>query len=287
MLSKNKQLTPPFKVTDLSVSNEEFELVLNQEYGYLETRPKPELSLLPNYYKSEDYISHSDSKRNLFEKSYHLVRKIALKHKVSFINSISSSNKNLLDIGCGTGDFLRAAQKHQWHVTGIEPNQSARNIANQKTKQRVFDTDQLLKLDTHTFDVITLWHVFEHLSNPESQIKQLKRLLKPNGILLIAVPNYKSFDAIHYKRFWAAFDVPRHLYHFCRSSVDKLVSKQDMTITRVKPLIFDAFYISLLSEKYKHATLYFLRAFFIGLLSNIRGLMSREYSSLLYVIKNN
>ncbi|MFD1616179.1 class I SAM-dependent methyltransferase [Gelatiniphilus marinus] len=279
--------TTYLKVKDHSVSGEEFELIQNSEYGFLETSPQPSLGKLPDYYKSEDYISHTDSQRNLFEKAYHLVRQFSLKKKLKLINSFASKEKNLLDVGCGTGDFLQTAKQNNWKIFGIEPNEQARDIANKKNNNAVFKTDQLLKFQPNSFDVITLWHVLEHLPNLEEQISILKKLLKPNGNLIIAVPNYKSYDATHYKQFWAAYDVPRHLWHFNKASVSKLVLKQAFKVVKIKPMWFDAFYVSLLSEKYKSGKMNFINGFWIGLLSNLKSLGTKEASSLIYIIKNN
>jgi 2-polyprenyl-3-methyl-5-hydroxy-6-metoxy-1,4-benzoquinol methylase len=278
--------TTYLRVKDHSVSGEDFELVTNSQYGFLETSPQPSKEKLPQYYESEDYISHTDSKRTLFEKVYHFVRVGALKKKLNLINSFASEEKNLLDVGCGTGDFLQTAQKYGWCVFGIEPNAQARDIANQKTQNSVFETKQLLKFNPNSFDVITLWHVLEHLPNLEEQISIFKTLLKPNGTLVIAVPNYKSYDAKYYKQFWAAFDVPRHLWHFNQESIFKLVSKLSFKVEKVKPMWFDAFYVSMLSEKYKSGKINAIKGFCIGLLSNIKAIQSKEASSLIYIIKN-
>ena len=286
-VAQNKPKIPFKKVKDHSVSGEFFQLIENTEYGFLETTPQPSAEALPDYYKSEDYISHTDSKRNLFESVYHVVRKISLKQKLKLINSFNSKEKNLLDIGCGTGDFLQVAKQNRWSVSGIEPNAQARAIANNKTNNSVFEIDQLLKFQPASFDVISLWHVLEHLPNLEEQIQIFKKLLKPNGTLIIAVPNYKSYDAKYYKEFWAAFDVPRHLWHFNKESISKLVSKVSMEVVQIKPMYFDAFYVSLLSEKYKKGKMNFLRGIFIGLLSNFKSIRTKEVSSLIYIIKNN
>ncbi|KAA5827437.1 class I SAM-dependent methyltransferase [Algibacter amylolyticus] len=274
------------KVKDHSVSGEVFELIQNLEYGFLETTPQPSSDKLSDYYESEDYISHTDSKRNLFEKAYHLVRSVSLKKKLNLINSFPSEDKKLLDIGCGTGDFLQTAQQNNWIVSGIEPNQQAREIANKKTNGSVFNTEQLLKFQPKSFDVITLWHVLEHLPNLDEQIATFKKLLKPNGTLIIAVPNYKSFDAQYYKSFWAAYDVPRHLWHFNKTSVSNLVSKQSFKVNKIKPMWFDSFYVSMLSEKYKTGSMNAVKGFWIGLRSNLKAIGSKEASSLIYVIKN-
>lgn len=274
------------KVKDHSVSGEEFQLIQNKTYGFLETSPQPEAKRLSDYYKTEDYISHTDSKRNLFEKVYHLVRSISLKKKLKLINSFQSLEKNLLDVGCGTGDFLQVAQQNNWNISGIEPNEQARQIANQKTNNSVFDSEQLVKFKNHSFDVITLWHVLEHLPNLEQQVLTLKTLLKENGTLIVAVPNHKSNDAKHYKNFWAAYDVPRHLWHFNQDSISKLFGLQNMQVVKTKPMKFDAYYVSLLSEKYKSGSMNLFKAFWIGLRSNMKAKRSGEYSSLIYIIKN-
>ena len=274
-------------VKDHSVSGEEFELIQNSEYGFLATIPKPSSDKLPEYYKSEDYISHTDSQRNLFEKVYHLVRKVSLKRKLNLINFYSSDGKNLLDVGCGTGDFLETAQQNNWQVYGIEPNKQARTIANKKTNNSVFETEQLLKFKPQSFDVITLWHVLEHLPNLEEQIKAYENLLHPKGILIVAVPNYKSYDAEYYKEFWAAYDVPRHLWHFNQESISSLISKHGLNLFKIKPMWFDAFYVSMLSEKYKTGTLNPIKGFWRGLVSNFKALRSKEASSLIYIVKKN
>lgn len=278
--------TAVLKTKDYSVSQEYFSLVHNSKYGYLETFPQPPLNKLTDYYKSDDYISHTSSKRNLFEYIYHFVRKFSLNRKLKLINSFHSNEKSLLDVGCGTGDFLEVAKKNNWIVFGIEPNNRARDIANQKTGNVVFDADKLLQFNTASFDVITLWHVLEHLPNLEEQILVLKNLLKPNGVLVIAVPNYKSYDAIHYEEFWAAYDVPRHLWHFNKQSISKLFKDVSMEVVKMKPMFFDAFYVSLLSEKYKFGRMNLFNGFWIGLLSNLKSLKTKEPSSLIYIIKN-
>ena len=274
------------KVKDHSVSGEEFQLLYNKKVDFLETFPQPSLDKLPEYYKSEDYISHTDTRRNLFEKIYHVVRKMALKRKLNLINTYVIESNNLLDIGCGTGDFLETAKQNKWTVSGIEPNENARAIANKKANNNVFDSAQLLKLEAHSFDVITLWHVLEHLPELEDHISIFKSLLKPKGTLIIAVPNYKSFDAKYYKNFWAAYDVPRHLWHFSKQSVGHLFSKENMSVVETYPMKFDSYYVSLLSEKYKSGKMNIFKAFRIGFLSNIKAKRSGEYSSLIYVIQN-
>ncbi|SFU27208.1 Methyltransferase domain-containing protein [Pustulibacterium marinum] len=270
------------EVKDHSVSKETFQLVKNAEMDFLETIPQPAENELGKYYESEDYISHTDAKRSLFEKMYHVVKSYSLNKKVKLIDSFKTEKKTLLDIGAGTGDFLMQAKTKGWEVTGIEPNENA--IAN-ATKKGITLHTSLDKIANEKFNVITLWHVLEHLPNLENQIEQISSLLKPNGVLVIAVPNYKSYDAEYYKEFWAAYDVPRHLWHFSKEGIAQLFSKQNFGISKILPLIFDAFYVSLLSEKYKNGKMNYFKAFQIGMRSNSRAKATGEYSSLIYVLR--
>jgi len=271
------------KVKDHSVSKENFELLLDEELQLLKTHPQPELSALGKYYESDDYISHTDAKRSLFEKLYHLVKSYSLKKKVGIINSYHPEKGSLLDIGAGTGDFLVTAKTAGWQITGIEPNENAKKLAISKG---ISFQNTIESIENQQFDVITMWHVMEHVPDVTHQIKELKRLLKPNGTIIIAVPNYKSYDAKHYGIFWAAYDVPRHLWHFSKTSIEKLVSRENMKLIKTLPMIFDSFYVSLLSEKYKNGKMNFFKAFYVGLRSNIKAITTKEFSSHIYVIKN-
>ncbi|WP_426483440.1 class I SAM-dependent methyltransferase [Flavobacterium sp. 2] len=280
VLNKKHFLT----VKDHSVSKEIFELYHDENLDMLITSPQPDLENLGRYYESEDYISHTDNKRSVFEKAYHFVKSIALKNKLNLINLEQSQKGKILDIGAGTGDFLLTAKNDGWNVIGIEPSDRAKNIAKQKGISFV---EEMSELENNSFDVITMWHVLEHVPNLELQIQELKRLLKPTGTLIIAVPNFKSFDAKHYGEFWAAFDVPIHFWHFSKKAIKMLFEKVDMKLEKVLPMKFDSFYVSLLSEKYKTGKMNFIKAFFIGLRSNLKASSTKEYSSHIYVLKNN
>lgn len=270
-------------IKDHSVSKENFELYRDESLDLVYTHPQPSEKDLPKYYESDDYISHTDGKRSLFEKAYHFVKNIALKNKLNLINNLQLNKGSLLDIGAGTGDFLSVANTNGWKTTGIEPSEKAKSIA---IKKGVSFAENSSILENNSFDVITMWHVLEHVPNIENQIKELKRLLKPNGTILIAVPNFNSFDAKHYGVFWAAFDVPRHLWHFSKTAIQKLFEKEEMKLVEVLPMKFDAFYVSLLSEKYKSGKMNYFKAFLIGLQSNWKAKQNFEYSSHIYVIKN-
>jgi len=275
--------TTYIKVSDHSVSKEPFDLLFNEEYQLLKTSPQPSLDRLPSYYESEDYISHTDSKRTLFEKAYHFVKKNALKNKVNLISTLIPKKGIVLDIGSGTGDFLMTAKNKGWNIKGLEPNSKAKQIA--ISKGVVFE-DALENIADNSIDVITMWHVLEHVPNLEEQFSQLKRIVKPNGYIVIAVPNYKSFDAKYYKSFWAAYDVPRHLWHFSKTAIQKLSSDFDLQLEKVQPMWFDSFYVSLLSEKYKTGKMNFVKGFLIGFTSNMVGMFKKEFSSHIYIIKN-
>lgn len=276
-----KDLVPLMSCKDYTVSQESYELLINPKYNMMVTLPVP--SDLENYYKSEDYISHTNSNKSFFDKIYQKVRKHTLQKKLALINSFNSSEKKILDIGSGTGDFLSTCKDGGWNVYGVEPSKEARAISKNK---KVNVTENLSSLNEDSFDIITLWHVLEHVENLFEYIETLKKKLKPNGVLIIAVPNYNSFDANHYKEYWAAFDVPRHLWHFSQESIKKLFGSVSMKVEKVLPMKFDSYYVSMLSEKYKYGRNRFIKAFYVGFLSNLKAKSTSEYSSLIYVIKN-
>lgn len=270
-------------VIDYSVSKESFDLYYDQDLDMLITSPQPSPENLGKYYESTDYISHTDSKRSLFEKAYHFVKGIALNNKLNLINNCSAAKGNLLDIGAGTGDFLLTAKQNGWNTIGVEPSEKAKGIAINKG---IKFSDSTQELESHSFDVITMWHVLEHVPNLEIQIRELKRLVKPNGTIIIAVPNYKSYDANYYGKFWAAFDVPIHFWHFSKTAIQLIFEKENIKLEKVLPMKFDSFYVSLLSEKYKNGKMNYVKAIWIGLVSNWKAKRSSEYSSHIYVLKN-
>lgn len=274
---------------DYTVSHKNFDLLYHNDLEMLETFPQPKAEELSGYYESDEYISHTDSKETVIDKLYQIVKKLAISNKLKLINSFKTADKNLLDVGCGTGDFLLICKNNGWKVTGMEPNEKAKISAENKLKGKsdseIYSEINQLKSEAQ-FDVITLWHVLEHVPNLEAYISTLKKLLKPDGVLIVAVPNFKSYDAHHYKQFWAAFDVPRHLWHFSKKSIQLLFEKQEMNIVKILPMWFDSFYVSLLSEKYKNGKDNFLKAFYIGFISNIKAIETKEHSSLIYLLKN-
>jgi len=283
----NSELSPYLSCLDHTVSRETFTIYVDNKSELLVTTPRPFEKNLAKYYESEDYISHSNSNKSIVDKVYHLVRSYTIKQKVKLCNSLTGIDKNILDIGAGTGDFLVACKKNGWKITGVEPNSKAKALITTKLQsrdQRIFEN--INELDLEKYDVITMWHVLEHVPNLIDYISSLKQLLKPNGTLIVAVPNYKSFDAKYYKEYWAAYDVPRHLWHFSKTAIQELFLKEKMKVVKTLPMKFDSFYVSLLSEKYKTGKSNFLKAFLVGLKSNWLANKSKEYSSIIYVIKN-
>ncbi|WP_339710891.1 class I SAM-dependent methyltransferase [uncultured Kriegella sp.] len=268
------------KTKDYSVSKEDFELVQHPELEMLMTKPQPKD--IERYYESENYISHSDSRKSLLEKTYQFVKRVTLFQKVKLVDRYVQDDKSILDIGAGTGDFLFAAAQKGWTISGVEPNSEARKRAFQKSVVLSSDIESVMH---RKYKVITLWHVLEHLSDLENQILKMISLLEERGVLVVAVPNFNSYDAKYYQEYWAAYDVPRHLWHFSRNAIKKLFHKHGMEVVETRPMVFDSFYVSLLSEKYKTGKTNYLRAFQVGLRSNINAWSTKEYSSLIYVLK--
>ncbi|KPM30939.1 Methyltransferase type 12 [Croceitalea dokdonensis DOKDO 023] len=268
------------KTKDFPVSQEVFELRYNDSKDMLITTPRPK-DLKP-YYESEDYISHTDSSKSLVDKLYQWVKRYSLEKKLSLINGLGTKGKSLLDIGAGTGDFCISAKNAHWMVDGVEPSAKAREKAKQKGCILRADLDALF---SSKFDVITLWHVLEHVPDLENTVAKILTLLHHQGALVIAVPNFKSYDADYYGTHWAAFDVPRHLWHFSKPAIIRMFKKYDWEVVRTKPMLFDAFYVAILSERYKSGKQNLLKAFFVGLISNINGFFTKEYSSHIYILK--
>lgn len=273
-------MKPYLKTKDYSVSKEDFELHYTESLDMLETYPQPEN--LERYYESEDYISHTDANQTFVDRLYQIIKRYSLQKKTKLISQFLEEQRTLLDVGAGTGDFVRIAKSKNWQVDGVEPNLDARKKAAEKGLTLY---EHLGLVSKQKYEVITLWHVLEHLPDLENQIAQLTMLLEQGGTLVIAVPNFKSYDANYYKEFWAAYDVPRHLWHFSKSSIESLFAKHDMKLVNIKPMVFDAFYVAMLSEKYKTGKQNLMKALLVGLRSNLQGMRSKEYSSHIYILK--
>ena len=270
---------------DFSLTQTSFTILHCTHCSVRFTSPLPNQDEIGQYYQFEAYISHTDVKEGWMNRLYHFVRARTLTQKTNWIQSLFTGHKgHLLDIGAGTGDFLLTAKQNGWNTIGVEPSEKAKGIAIGKGIKFSNSTNEL---ESNSFDVITMWHVLEHVPNLDLQIKELKRLIKPNGTIIIAVPNFKSYDAKYYGKFWAAFDVPIHFWHFSKTAIKLLFEKENVKLEKVLPMKFDSFYVSLLSEKYKNGKMNFVKAIWIGLLSNIKANRSSEHSSHIYVLKNN
>lgn len=284
---EGKNLREVMVCKDFTVSHQSFTI---QECGQCSTRftqHVPAEESIGPYYQSESYISHSDTSKGLISKIYKLARRYTLRQKVKNVQRVSGiKNGQLLDIGCGTGAFLHAMQSAGWQVTGLEPDSGARSLAFQLYGLQVKDSQQLYSLPAAQYDVITLWHVLEHIHDLHGYFEQFNKLLKPNGTLIIAVPNYTSKDAAHYQQYWAAYDVPRHLYHFTPASMSQLAGIHAFKLLDIQPMWLDAFYIALLSEQYQHGRQRLLPAFVQGLKSVIHAYThAGNCSSQVYVLQ--
>jgi 2-polyprenyl-3-methyl-5-hydroxy-6-metoxy-1,4-benzoquinol methylase len=271
---------------DYTVSHERFNIVSCKNCGFKFTNPIPEISELFDYYKSEDYISHSDTKKGIISKLYHAVRNYTLKKKLGLIAKYVSRG-TVLDYGCGTGAFLEVCKSAGWKTLGMEPDSGARRIANDKSLGVVENKNELAKeMKGEKLDVITLWHVLEHVTDLEETLSFFRDNLNKKGALIIAVPNHTSYDAKFYKEHWAAYDVPRHLYHFEPKTIQALLKEYGFELIKTQPMKFDSFYVSMLSEKYKAGSMSYFKAFLTGLKSNLKAKSPTGYSSVIYVFKS-
>ena len=282
-----RSFIPYISAKDYTVSHETFSIHQCENCKLLVTSPRPDDRDLYKYYLSDNYLSHSNKPKGIFDRIYRVTRRIAVNWKVGLIQTFRKEKISILDFGCGTGHFLKACHDQKWNITGVEPSDSARqlsssllNIPIHKTLDEVHDQ----------FDVITLWHVLEHIPDLTEKFQQLLSKLKINGTIFIAVPNHKSNDAVEYKQHWAGFDVPRHLWHFNQHALQTFTQVNNSKIVAIVPMKLDAFYVSILSENYKQdqkGIQQFLRGILSGLRSNLKAKRTSEYSSLIYVVQKN
>ena len=274
------------ELKDYFLTQENFEILECNECKLLFTSPCPAPDKIGSYYKSEDYLSHNEEKKGLFAKIYNKVKKINIKNKFNIAtNGQQPKAKSLLDIGCGVGDFLLYAKENGCDITGIEPSEDARKIAEKKLDCKILPPEELQNIPDNSFDIVTMWHVLEHVADLKTEIHHLQRILKKDGRLILALPNYKSYDAEYYKDKWAAYDVPRHLSHFSQTSIKNIFKETKLQLIDIKPLKWDSFYISMLSEQYLSSKNSFLKGTLIGWKSNRKARKSGEYSSLVYVFE--
>lgn len=283
---KNRSIKPFRSCKDFTVSHETFKINRCEKCALGITSPRPETEKLGQYYQSEDYISHSGKSSGLMGPLYTTARKFALNWKTQIVNA-KGKKETALDFGCGTGEFLQNLKAKGWKVDGVEPSDFARTKAESLTAQKLYKS--LSEIPTRQFDAITAWHVIEHVPDLSTVIQQLAQLLKKDGTIFIAVPNYESPDAEKYKDLWAGYDVPRHLWHFSRKSMKQLLESHGLNIINIVPMKLDAYYVSMLSETYKNggkgSISNLIKGFISGFKSNVAA-GSNNYSSLIYIAKH-
>ncbi|MBR9998066.1 MAG: class I SAM-dependent methyltransferase [Cyclobacteriaceae bacterium] len=269
---------------DHFLSGESFAINECGDCSFRFTNPRPIESELDKYYDSKDYISHNTPSVKLIDFIYRIARKYTLNKKLKLIHSLSPK-VSLLDIGCGTGEFLHACKQDGWKIHGVEKNAKARKRAEEILGQKIIPDLFDFKNDGE-FNIITLWHVLEHLPDLHGVMSHLKKILSGKGYLIIAVPNHRSYDAEKYKAYWAGYDIPRHLSHFNQKSFKILARLHDFKIKSILPMKLDSFYISLLSEKYRNNRNKYLSSFITGLKSNSYAKKhNNDYSSLIFILK--
>lgn len=272
---------------DHYATGENFDIYRCNSCQFMFTQDFPCEAEIGRYYDTKDYISHSNTNKGLVNKVYHRVRKHMMHKKAMLVKAHNrSSSAWILDIGCGIGYFLDEMGRHGFSVRGVEKSKDARDFAHRNFGVTCYPPEKLQEFDELSFGVITLWHSLEHLENLNETLKRINKLLVENGTVFVAVPNANSADAKHYKEMWAAFDVPRHLWHFTPSDMKKLVEKHGFGIEAMYPMPFDAFYVSMLSEKYKKNPLSFISGALVGLKCYISAWNKPEKSSsVIYVLK--
>ena len=269
---------------DYFFTKEKFNLSKCKSCGFVFTNPLPLVSEIGKYYETEKYFSHNTENKGIFSRIYSQVRNLNLKNKYNIIEKYKLSGR-LLDIGCGTGEFLNFGLRKSWKVKGIEPNANAREFATTNYGIEIGDENDLNEMDGSLFDVVTMWHVLEHVYNLNERMLTISKILKNDGIAIIALPMIDSPDSIKFGKYWAGLDVPRHLHHFSSASFEKLATKNNFKVIDKYPMIFDSFYVSWLSRQAKGNSFAFLRGVIDGLISNIRAKSNSNYSSMIFVIK--
>ena len=275
-----------FVTKDYLVTGESFDIVECEACSIRTTTPFPDKKIIGNYYSSDDYISHDDKVSGIFDSIYGLVRTYQLNKKKKLIGKyFNKSNGKILDIGCGAGDFLQYMKENHWNINGVDTSNKARKIANKKLNIKVMDPKDWIN-NKEKYDVITCWHSLEHVHEPWVYLDKIKKSLTLNGFLIVALPNYQSTDAKIYKEFWAAYDTPRHLYHFTIKSMNKTIKPHGLNIESIYRMNFDPFYVSMLSAK--HMGKSFMSGLINGFKSWTLSIFSKDKcSSLIFIIKKN
>lgn len=283
----NNSFTPVFTCTDYFVTGEEFGIKTCNACGFRITENIEDETGIGRYYQSEQYVSHSNTSKGLVNTAYHRVRQFMLKQKGKLVEKAAGTDQgHILDVGTGTAYFLNEMKQHGWQVTGTEKSSDARAFAKKEFGLEIQDPDDLFQLSEASFDVITLWHVLEHIHRLKENMQVFNRLLKDHGRLIIAVPNFESYDARHYRNYWAAYDVPRHIWHFSPRQMKQLGEKYGFRLEKMKTMPFDSFYVSMLSEKYKKSNAALVKGVFHGKISWLNSLLNPgRCSSVIYIFE--
>ena len=283
----SESFTPFLTCSDFFVSGENFQIKKCNSCGFKITENIEDEENIGPYYQSEEYISHSNTSKGLVNSVYHKVRKYMLNQKRKLVEKVSPEQKgNILDVGTGTGFFLNEMKKYGWETTGTEKSSEARQFSKSEFNLDIFPTEQLFGFKENIFDVVTLWHVLEHIHQLKSNMEAFHKILKREGKLIIAVPNNASYDAEHYREYWAAYDVPRHIWHLEPEQMERLGKKFGFELTEVHTMPFDSFYVSLLSEKYKKSKIAFINGVLHGTASWFSSIFKPgRCSSVIYVFK--
>lgn len=283
----SKEFSPFLNCNDYFVSDENFRIKQCAGCGFKITENIEDEENIGRYYQSENYISHSNTSKGLVNSVYHGVRKYMLGRKRRLVEKSAGIQKgNLLDVGTGTGFFLNEMKDYGWQVTGVEKSDDAREFAKSEFNLDNLPTEELFKLEEKSYDVVSLWHVLEHIHRLNENMDVFFNLLKRNGKLIIAVPNHESYDARYYKEFWAAYDVPRHIWHFAPKQMKQLGEKHGFKLNSIHTMPFDSFYVSMLSEKYKKSSMGLIKGILHGKISWLLSILDNsKCSSVIYVFE--
>lgn len=282
-ICSESQILPLLRTSDFFFTNEEFSLTKCSSCGFVFTNPIPDVDKIGHYYETDKYLSHNSASSGFIGSIYKKVREINLQNKYTIIKKYKSEG-NIIDIGSGTGEFLNYLKLKLWITKGIEPSNNARKFAIENYDLDVDDEKALNEIESATFDVVTMWHVLEHVYNLEDRIKTIVRLLKADGIAIIAIPMIDSPDSVKFGKYWAGLDVPRHLYHFSADTFKLLAQKFNLEIIDKYPMKFDALYVSWLSHQAMKHSMPLVKGVFDGIKSNIKANKS-NYSSMIFVLK--
>jgi len=280
----SKKLTSYLETKDYFFTNEDFALAKCDSCGFVFTNPIPSVEDIGKYYETENYLSHDSTNKGIIGSIYNKVRDINLNNKYKIVSQHKITG-SILDIGCGTGELLNYFKNKQWDSKGIEPNKSARDFASQNYDINVGDEPELGEINNKKFDVVSMWHVLEHVYDLRERMNAIVRILKDDGVIIIALPMVDSPDSVKFEKYWAGLDVPRHLYHFSTKTFELLANNHGLNIVGKYPMKFDSFYVSWLSHKAKKNSLSFVRGVADGFISNARANKSSNYSSMIFVLK--